>query len=181
MKKFLFVLIFMFLFIVPSISSAQSFGVQRALSAAVAQPQPEAVDGYLQHFGIGLGPHTGLPDFLGFSVMVNFNKSLALVGTFGFLQSVVLEYRFPTDESRMLGVFAGVALLDTYNRNFNSNVNSSFGFELGVVVETWGPGGKDRIPVIVAGAPRISISLVVNAEEAVLHLIFGFMMGVFFE
>jgi hypothetical protein len=185
MKKFLFALILVFVFAFPTVSraqdfGAQSFGVRHAISgAAIAQPQPEVVDGYLQHFGIGFGLHTGLPDFLGFSAMLNLNESFALVGTYGYLPSLVLEYRFPISDRTVLGVIGGIASMSTYNQN--SGVNSNLGFELGVVIYSWGPGGKDRIPIVVAGGTRVSIALAANSEQVVLHLIFGFMMGVFFE
>jgi hypothetical protein len=182
MKKFLFSLILMSVFAFTTGSSAQDFGVRSAISgAAIAQPQPEVVAGYLQHFGIGFGPHLGLPDLFGFSAMINFNESFALIGTFGTLPSLVLEYRFPTEETRRLAIIAGIASTATYNQYWNSRGTVPVGIEIGVVVEIWGPGGKDRIPVVVAGAPRVSISLVANTEQVVLHLIFGFMMSVFFE
>jgi hypothetical protein len=181
MKKFLSALILVFMFAFPTVSSAQEFGVQTAMTA-VAQPQPERVEDYRNYFGIVIAIGTGIPDFLNFTVMVNFNESLALKGALGAtINSLQLEYRLPSDGQTVYGLLVGVAFLDNYNRLFRDPTYRNFGLEFGLTACFWGPGGKDRIPVVVASGGFGAVTLVYDFEGVIVRMVFGVVLGVFFQ
>jgi hypothetical protein len=182
MKKFLFALILVYVFAFPTVSSAQDFGVHSAISgAAIAQPQAETVEDYRRYFGVGIALGTGIPDFLNFTLMLNFNETFALKAALGIINSVQLEYRLPSDGQTVYGLVGGVVLLDNYNRLFRNSSNNNFGLELGLTAFFWGPGRKDRIPVVLAGGGFGTVTLVTDFEGVILRMVFGFMIGTFFQ
>ena len=175
-------LFFLLAFAFPSFSSAQDFGVQKAVSvASIAQLRAETVENYRQYFGVGVAPGTGLPDFLNFTLMLNLNESFAIKAALGILSSIQLEYRLPSDGQTVYGVVGGVALLDNYKRLFRSSSNLNLGLEFGLTACFWGPGAKDRIPVVLASGGFATVTLITDFQGVIVRMVFGIMIGVFFQ